>query len=147
MEPLMIARVLMALSSSIVLALGVLHLAYTFWGHKLTPRDPRVQVSMARVSPVITTENSMWRLWVGFNGSHSMGLILLGLIFGYLAIAHAPLLFRSWFLLAVGLAMLSGYLVLGKLYWFSVPFIGIGASLASYVASIAASRLIGGGTP
>lgn len=136
----MAARVLMVLSSSIILALGVVHLAYTFWGSKLTPRDPAVQVSMTQVSPVITKETSMWRAWVGFNASHSMGAILFGLIFGYLAVAHAQLLFQSWFLLAVGLVMLSGYFVLGRLYWFSVPFIGISASLASYVASIVASR-------
>lgn len=136
----MTARVLMVLSSSIILALGVVHLAYTFWGHKLTPRDPAVQVAMARVSPVITKETSMWRVWVGCNASHSMGLILFGLIFGYLAMAHAPFLFRSWFLLAVGLTMLSGYFVLGRLYWFNVPFIGISISLVGYVASVVASR-------
>jgi hypothetical protein len=68
-----------------------------------------------------------------------MGAILFGPVFGYLAVAHARLLFQSWVLLTIGLGMLSGYFVLGKLYWFSVPFIGISISLASYVASIASS--------
>jgi hypothetical protein len=136
----MAARVLMVLSSSIILALGVIHLAYTFWGRKLTPRDPAVQVSMTQALPVITKETSMWRVWVGSNASHSMGLILFGLIFGYLAVSHAPLLFQSWFLLAVGLVMLTGHLVLGRLYFFSVPFICISASFACYIASIVASR-------
>ena len=35
-----------------------------------------------------TKETTMWRCWVGFNASHSMGLILFGLAFGYLALAH-----------------------------------------------------------
>ena len=39
-------------------------------------------------------------------------------------------------LLAVGLLTVGGFFVLGKLYWFSVPFIGIAISLACYVASI-----------
>jgi hypothetical protein len=39
---------------------------------------------------------------VGFNASHSMGLILFGLVFGYLALAHRQLLFQSPFLLVVG---------------------------------------------
>ncbi len=82
----------------------------------------------------------MWRAWVGFNASHSMGLILFGLVFGYLALAHAELLFRSAFLLVVGLAMLVGFVVLSKVYFFSVPLAGVSISLACYVASIALSR-------
>lgn len=82
----------------------------------------------------------MWRAWVGFNVSHSMGAILFGLVFGFLALAHGPLLFQSPFLLVVGLAMLGGFVVLGKVYWFSAPFRGVSMSLACYVASIALSR-------
>ena len=136
----MAATILMVLSASIMCALGVLHLVYTFWGPKLTPRDHALQVSMSRISPVITKETTMWRAWVGFNVSHSMGAILFGLVFGFLALAHGPLLFQSPFLLVVGLAMLGGFVVLGKAYWFSAPFTGISISLVCYVASIALSR-------
>ena len=130
----------MVFSAGIILTLGAVHLVYTFWGPNLTPRDPALQVSMSQISPVITKETTMWRAWVGFNASHSMGAILFGLIYGFLAIAHSQLLFQSPFLLIVGLAMLGGLFVLGKVYWFSVPFTGISISLACYVASIAASR-------
>src|SRR6202011_5373134 len=80
-----------------------------------------LQISMRQISPVITKETTMWRAWVGFNASHSMGAILFGLIYGFLAIAHSQLLFHSPFLLIVGLAMLGVFFVLGKVYWFSVP--------------------------
>jgi hypothetical protein len=79
---------------------------------------------------------------VGFNASHSMGLILFGLVFGYLALAHGQLLFQSWFLLIVGLAMLGGLAALSKVYFFSAPFAGVSISLACYVASIALSRAL-----
>ena len=69
-----------------------------------------------------------------------MGLILFGLFFGYLALAQGQLLFRSLFLLVVGLAMLVGFVVLCKFYFFSWPLKGISISLACYVASIALSR-------
>lgn len=130
----------MVVSASIMLTLGVLHLIYTFWGPNLTPRDPALQVSMSQISPVITKETTMWRTWVGLNASHSMGIILFGLIYGFLAIAHSRLLFQSPFLLIVGLAMLGVFFALGKAYWFSAPLIGISISLVCYVASIAASR-------
>ena len=135
----MIARALMVLSASIILSLGVLHLIYTFWGPMFMPRDPALQVRMSQVSPVLTKETTMWRAWIGFNASHGMGAVLFGLIYGFLAIVQSPLLFQSPFLLIVGLAMLGGLLALGKVYWFSVPFTGIGISLACYVASIAVS--------
>ena len=83
----------------------------------------------------------MWRCWVGFNATHSMGLVLFGLVFGFLALAHDQLLFRSPFLLVVGLAMLGGFVVLGKVYFFSAPLRGVSISLACYIASIALSRV------
>ena len=140
-ESILAARILMVLCASIVLMLGVLHLVSTFWGPSLTPRDPALQISMSQSSPIMTNETTMWRCWVGFNASHSMGLILFGLIFGYLALAHGQLLFRSPFLLVVGLAMLGGLIVLCKVYFFSWPLTGINISLACYVVSIALSRM------
>lgn len=82
----------------------------------------------------------MWRCWIGFNATHSMGLILFGLVFAFLALAHGQLLFRSPFLLVVGLAMLGGYVVVCRVYFFSGPLMGVSISLACYVASIVLSR-------
>jgi hypothetical protein len=135
------ARILMVLSASIIFTLGIVHLVYTFWGPNLTPRDPALEISMSQTSPVITKETTMWRAWVGFNASHSIGLILFGLIFGFLALAHGQLLFKSPFLLVVGLAILGGLVVLCKVYFFRVPLTGVSISLACYVASIALSRV------
>lgn len=135
----MVATVLMSLSAAIPLTLGIVHLVYTFWGPKLTARDPALRISMSQISPVITKETTMWRAWVGFNASHSMGAILFGLIYGFLANVHAELLFGSLFLLLVGLAMLGGCFALGKFYLFRIPFVGVSISLVCYVVSIAAS--------
>jgi len=134
------AKILMVFSASIILTLGVIHLVYTFWGPKLTPREPALQVSMSQTSPVIARETTMWRCWVGFNVSHSMGLILFGLVFGFLAVAHSQLLFQSTFLLVVGLAMLAGLVALCRIYFFSVPFAAVSVSMACYIAGMAVSR-------
>ena len=68
--------------------------------------------------------------------SPGMGAILFGLIYGFLALYHAELLFHSIYLLSVGFAMLAGLLILAKLYWFRTPFIGVGVSLLFYIAGI-----------
>ena len=140
-ESVLAAKILMVLSASIVLTLGVVHLVYTFWGANLTPRDPALQISMSQIAPVITNETTMWRCWVGFNARHSMGLILFGLVFSFLALAHGQLLFQSPFLLVVGLAMLGGLVVVCKIYFFSAPLTSVSISLACYVVSIAVSRV------
>ena len=137
----MAAKILMVLSASIIFTLGVVHLVYTFAGPQLTPRDPALRASMSQISPVITRETTMWRCWIGFNASHSMGLILFGLVFGFLSLAHSQLLSQSPFLLLVGMAMLGGLVVLSKVYFFSVPLTGICIALACYIASIVLSRL------
>ena len=136
----MTARLLMVLSASILLTLGTMHLAYTLWGTSFAPRDPALQVSMSRISPVLTKETTMWRCWIGFNVSHSMGLILFSLVYGYLALAHDQLLFRSPFLLLVGLVMLACLIVVCRLYFFRAPLIGVSISFVFYVVSIALSR-------
>jgi hypothetical protein len=134
------AKALMIVSAAIPLVLGIIHLAYTFFGPQLRPRDPALQAAMSQVPLVLTRQTTVWKAWIGFNASHGMGAILFGLVYGYLAFVHAELLFGSIFLLVVGLAMLAGFVVLAKLYWFSVPFRATCAALACYVAGVAASR-------
>ena len=116
-KSILAAKLLMVLSASIMFTLEVVHLVYTFWGPKLTPRDPALQISLSQIAPVITKQTTMWRCWLGFNASHSMGLILFGLVFGFLALAHDDLLFQSPFLFVVGLAVLGRLVVLCKVYF------------------------------
>jgi hypothetical protein len=95
---------------------------------------------MMAVSPVISGETTMWRLWVGFNASHSFCLIFFGVLYGYLAIRHSAFLFQSWFLLALGFALLLSYAALAKFYWFTAPFRGIVLAAVLYLLGIVVSR-------
>lgn len=135
----MLAILLMAFSAAIFLALGSLHLVYTFVGSKLTPRDSALTSRMREVSPVISRETDMWRCWIGFNASHSLGAMLFGLVYGYLAVVHSALLFASPFLLVVGFLMVSAFLALAKACWFRIPLFGIALSLACYVGGVIAA--------
>lgn len=132
---------LMTASALVIALLGSIHLLYTFRGNRLYPRDTHLERQMQVVSPVLTNQTTMWNAWVGFNASHSYGAIFFGLIYGYLALEHDELLFHSHYLLLVGLALLVGYVVLAKKYWFTIPLIGIGLSTALYVAAFVAHWL------
>ncbi|MGA7623269.1 MAG: hypothetical protein WCA91_06795 [Candidatus Acidiferrales bacterium] len=125
-----------AASAAVILLLGLVHLLYTFRGPKLHPRDPDLAARMMAVSPVITRETTMWRAWVGFNATHSFGLILFGALYGYFALRDSASLFDSWFLLALGFALLLGYSVIAKLYFFTAPFRGVVLAAALYLRGI-----------
>ena len=125
-----------AAGAVIALVLGLIHLLYTYRGTKLHPRDDALKARMHEVSPIITRETTMWRTWIGFNASHSFGAILFGWVYGYLALAHPRLFFESYFLLLTGAAFWAGYVVLGRLYFFSIPFRGIVAGAVLYVLGL-----------
>jgi hypothetical protein len=130
-----IAPTLLVASAGIMLLLGCAHLFYTFRGTKLLPRDPELRTRMQQVAPVITRQTTMWRAWIGFNASHSLGVILFGAVYGYLAVTHSDLLFHSIFLLSLGAILLVGYVWLAKRYFFRIPFRGV--VLATLLYSLA----------
>ena len=87
---------------------------------------------MQGAAPVISRETTMWRTWIGFNASHSLGALLFGAIYLYLPLLHSEFFFKSGFLLTLGLVALAGYMALARLYWFSVPFRGIVTATVLY---------------
>ena len=131
-----LSQILMATSAFVILLLGSIHLLYTFRSNKLYPRDTHLERQMNLVSPVLTRQTTMWKAWIGFNASHGYGAMFFGLIYGYLALAQGEILFRSHYLLLVGLALLVGYVFLAKAYWFSVPFVGFSLSTALFIAAL-----------
>jgi hypothetical protein len=127
---------LIAASAAIILLLGFAHLLYTFVGPKLLPRDRELQARMQEVSPVITRQTTMWKAWIGFNASHSFGLILFGAVYGYLALAHGDFLFGSVFLLSLGFVLLLGYAFLAARYFFRIPFQGVVLATVLYAVAV-----------
>lgn len=134
MTPL--AFLLIGAGAVVMFALGALHLLYTFSGTKLHPRHAELRARLEQAPLVLTRETSMWRAWVGFNASHSVGALLFGAVYGYLALMQGGFLFQSWFLLGLGLVVLAAYALLARRYWFSLPFQGILLALALYASAL-----------
>jgi len=131
-----LASLLIVASAAIVFVLGALHLLYTFRGRKLHPRDAETLRAMQQSTLWITRRATVWQTWIGFNASHSVGLVLFALIYGYLALAAPGLLFGSLFLRGVGLALLLAYVVVARRYFFSVPFRGVVLATAFFMAGL-----------
>nr|WP_302184248.1 hypothetical protein [Pseudomonas donghuensis] len=131
-----IAQLLICASAAIALLLGTVHLVYTFASNKFQPRDPALGEQMQKISPVISRQTTVWRAWVGFNASHSLGAMLFGLVYGYLALAAPQALLRDGFLLGLGVVFLASMALLARRYWFNIPLIGISLALLLFVGAV-----------
>lgn len=132
----MTASLLVTAAAAILLLLGSLHLLYTFVGPKLRPRDPALQTQMQAAAPGISADSTMWNFWVGFNVSHSLGVMLFGLVYGHLALNFPALLFASHFLSLLGLLTLLAYAATAWRYWFRAPLTGVLIALALYAGGL-----------
>ena len=130
----MIPRILISACAAITLYFGSVHLEITFFTDQLTPVDGQLETAMKHVAAHISSETTMWKTWVGFNVSHSMGLMLFGLVYGYLTVYRWDVLQKSYFLAGLGLVVLVSYVVLARVFWFSDPFIGASVATLLYVA-------------
>ncbi len=135
----MLSTILMLTSAAIMFFLGSVHLLFTFSGDRLTPRDPARQGLMQAGSPRLTRRTTMWKAWVGFNASHSLGAMLFGAFYAGLAVQHPALLMQSVFFGLLGLITLASYLALAVKYWFIRPLQGIALALVCYLAAFAVS--------
>jgi hypothetical protein len=132
----MAAAWLAVASAGLIFALGALHLVYTFCSDRFSPRDGELEQRMRSVSPVLTRQTTMWRAWIGFNASHSLGAMLFGLVYGYLGLRQPALLFGSPLLSLTGFAVLLSWLVLARRYWFRTPLAGIALATAAYAGAL-----------
>lgn len=107
-------QILVAAAAAIILLLGFLHLAYTFFTREFNPRDDELGTDMRKASPRITSQTAMWKVWIGFNASHSLGVILFGAIYGYLSLFGRTLLIHSAFFIGLGIAFFVSYLLLAS---------------------------------
>jgi hypothetical protein len=142
-----ITSLLLYVGGTIFVVLGLLHALYTFLDvrtpRRLVPDDPAVTAAMNRSHLRLTRgRTTMWQAWVGFNFSHSLGVVLLG----GLSIATGTLLPTA---AVPGLVLLSLfaigliYVVIAALYWFRIPIagaaLGTACLLLAWVLHAAAS--------
>lgn len=119
--------------------LGLLHAIYTFLDTKrprrLAPDNPAVIASMSsthvRLSRGGTT---MWRAWLGFNFSHSLGAILFCVMCIFFAL-HLPTLALPKATLLFPIALGLIYFWLAIRYWFYIPAIGIALGTLCFIAA------------
>lgn len=129
---------LLILGGTVFGVLGALHAVYTFLDlrspRRLVPADPSVAHAMAKSALRLSGGHTdMWRAWIGFNFSHSLGVLLvaaLALWAGF-RIKTLPVGIIMPALTLIGCV----YLVLALLYWFRTPAIGVAVGTVCFAAA------------
>jgi len=129
----LIVAILLTFGSVTIGILGLIHLLYTFYSNKFEPRDDGLGERMRQVSPILTSETTMWKAWVGFNASHSLGALVFACYYGYLAMFELHFLLSTPFLVLLSLVTLGSYLFLARSYWFKIPTLGITIAMIVFV--------------
>jgi hypothetical protein len=131
----MAAQILWITASSVYIILATLHLLYTFFTNKFLAKDRNTVEMMKKTHPLLTTKTTMWKAWIGFNGSHSAGGIFLGCINILLAGLYYPFLSGAWPLIVLTVITSLFYLFLAIKYWFKIPLTGIAIATGCYIVA------------
>jgi hypothetical protein len=134
-----LSRYLFLAGSLPYLLLGTVHAVATPQGpgdrKGLSPSDPGLADAMARTAVRLTRRINMWGAWVGFNLSHSLGLVVLGALIVLIGRNEATFRAQASIFVPFALAAAAVYLVLAVRYWFRIPIIGCALSLALLLSS------------
>ncbi|HJS48217.1 MAG TPA: hypothetical protein VJ773_09555, partial [Gemmatimonadales bacterium] len=116
---------LLLTGGAIFVLLGAIHALYTLADERrprrIVPEDPAVRDAMAGTGVRLARGGTtMWRAWLGFNLSHSLGAVMFGgfaMALGNAWVDPAPPRFLILLPILIGLV----YLALGLRYWYRVP--------------------------
>lgn len=135
-----VAQVLLIVGASIFVFLGTAHGLLTlrdlFTPRTFTPTDAHVRQAMQGARLAIHPRANLWKTWLGFNLSHSLGVLLFGGGFLIVAWRHFPIFAQSHLLQGVGLVVAATYFVLSICFWFSRPAIGCGVAFLCFLGSV-----------
>lgn len=134
------AQTFFILGSLPFIVLGFAHGVYTWIERtrpfRLTPRKPEVREAMQDSTMNIHPSTNMWRAWLGFNFSHSLGAVAFGIIYLTLTLTDFTVIASNPLLLGLPVAFSGTFLLLAWRYWFTTPLVGIGIGFGCFVVGV-----------
>jgi hypothetical protein len=132
-------QTLLIAGGSVFCLLGLLHALYTFGDEhrprRLAPDDPALVEAMRAAGLQLSRgRTTMWRAWLGFNFSHSLGVLMLGAGCITLGLSLEGLILPKPVLL-LPVALGGIYLWLSIRYWFRVPAAGVAFATLCFVGA------------
>ena len=131
----MIAKYLWEIGSFIIAIMGALHLRGTLFTKTLYPKNEHLVTEM-NASPLLLTEKlTMWKSWIGFNATHSIGAIFIGIANCYLASRYFDVLRSDPLLGVFTIFAVGGFVWVSQKYWFKTITLLLSIALLCYVTS------------
>jgi hypothetical protein len=132
-----VAQIFEIVGALIFLLLGLMHGVLTCQDliepRTFTPPDAALRQAMQKSRIAIHPQTNLWNAWLGFNLSHSLGLIMFGgTYFGIGLFCFSAFAQLRWLPICAVLVALV-YLVLSIRFWFSSPVIAAGIALTCFV--------------
>ena len=119
------SEIFFLVGAAIFALMGVVHGALTlrdvFVPRSFTPIDDSVRRAMADAPLRFAPQTTIWKAWLGFNLSHSLGLFIFGAFLGALAFQDFGVITQSPFLRFGAVVVGSVYMVLALRFWFGAP--------------------------
>ena len=106
-----------------------------------TPTDPALREAMQQSTLRFHRGWNLWKAWLGFNLTHSLGLIVFGGAFLHVGIFEPQLFASSVLMQAVAVAVSAAYLLVSLQFFFSRPIIGSAIGLACFLAAAALAHV------
>jgi hypothetical protein len=88
-----------------------------------------MQTSSVRLHPTL----NLWRAWMGFNLTHSLGLVLFGGAFVFVGLFEPEVFAASLLFQAVAVLGSAAYLGISAGFFFSRPIMGASAGLICFL--------------
>ncbi len=123
--------------------LGFAHGVYTWVertrAFRLSPRNPDVRRTMMETGLKIHPTANLWRAWLGFNFSHSLGAMVFGVFYLELALLDFNIIANNGLLLGLPVVFSGCLVMLAWRYWFIHPLIGTAMGFVCFAAGAALS--------
>jgi hypothetical protein len=133
------AQSLVAVGAAIFIAMGAVHGLFTvrdvFDPKAFTPTDGSVRQAMQGAKLAFNPRANVWQAWLGFNLSHSLGLLVFGGVALALGWRDFGVFADSLAVQALTLLVAASYFVLSLRFWFWGPAVGSGAALLCFLLS------------
>jgi len=132
-------QVLIVIASLPFLLFGVGHGAITLRDLRspraFTPADPALRGAMQQSSLRFHPDFNLWRAWLGFNLTHSVGLVIFGFACLHVGVFEPGLFVSSLLIQAVAVLASAAYFLVSLKFFYSRPVIGSAIGLACFLAA------------
>jgi hypothetical protein len=134
-----LAQFLFVIAAAIFFLLGVAHAVLTIRDlrdpRSFTPTDDKVREAMIGAHLRFAPATTIWRAWLGFNLSHSLGLLVFGGLLGGLALYDFRFVAGSTALQVTAVVVAGIYALLAVRFWFAVPAAATAFGALAFLAS------------